>query len=678
MLRGGRGTGLSGVLLFAVLLGAAQTAGPVRRFPDRPQQREDWFLRFRQSRDDQSPAAHRFAAIQHALSLPTLHRRRALSAAALAGAAPTELGGDWTELGPKPETDPNYGNIAGRITALALDGSTLYAGAADGGLWVSTNPTAANPVFTPIGDKLPSLSIGAIALDRTTSPTTIYVGTGEPNGSQDSYYGVGVLKSTDGGATWTLGGGSLDFTGSAISKLIVDPVSPQILLAAVTESGRYATNDFSKSATAIGIVRSTDGGATWQNMLEQGGHSGTDLVYISGIYYAAIRGVGMFKSTDQGATWSLINSPVGFASASNFYRVSLAARGGVLYALIVDSQGLPDGASDCASCTGLAASSDGGMTWTSLPLPAGLYGANNQGTYDQFVAAPAASNALVVGGIDVWTSAGSGSWTNLTNAYTFGDVHPDEHAIAVVDATHWYVGNDGGVWYTANAGASWSNLNATIGAIQFYSVSADRATAGRLWGGSQDNGTALAQAGTQNWISKLGGDGGYTAINPANPQQLFTENFDYSLQRSDDGGGTFFPVINGALTSEASEFYVPYVLAPGSSGLTYLAAQSVWRGPANPGSPNQGWQAISGNLTHPQGNLDPSSDDLTAIAVAPGSADVVYAGAFDGSLSTTQNASATQGLPSWTTPHQEQTFAGPVSAIAVSPSDPNTVYWGLD
>src|SRR6185437_3768570 len=173
MLRGGRGTGLSGVLLFAVLLGAAQTAGPVRRFPDRPQQREDWFLRFRQSRDDQSPAAHRFAAIQHALSLPTLHRRRALSAA-----APTELGGDWTELGPKPETDPNYGNIAGRITALALDGSTLYAGAADGGLWVSTNPTAANPVFTPIGDKLPSLSIGAIALDRTTTPTTIYVGTG--------------------------------------------------------------------------------------------------------------------------------------------------------------------------------------------------------------------------------------------------------------------------------------------------------------------------------------------------------------------------------------------------------------------------------------------------------------------------------------------------------------------
>jgi len=669
---------LSGVLLFAVLAGAAQTAGPVRQFPDRPQQREDWFMRFRQSRDDQSPAAHRFAAFQHALSLPTLHRRRTLSAAALSGAAPAELGGDWTELGPKPETDPSYGNIAGRITALALDGSTLYAGAADGGLWVSQNPTAPSPTFTPIGDNLPSLSIGAIAVDSTTTPHTIYVGTGEPNGSQDSYYGVGVLKSTDGGQTWTLGGGNMDFTGSAIFKLIVDPVNPQILLAAVTESGRYATNDLTPSAPAIGIVRSTDGGATWQNVLEQGAHSGTDLTYISGIYYAAIRGVGMFKSADQGATWQAINSPVGTVTATNFYRVSLATRGSTLYALIVDTQGLPDGASDCASCTGLADSIDGGNTWSSLPLPSGIYGSNNQGAYDQFVAAPAASTSLVVGGIDVWTAAaGNSNWTNLTNAYTLGTVHPDEHAFVAVDSTHWYIGNDGGVWYTADAGASWSNLNATIGAIQFYSVSADQATAGRLWGGSQDNGTALAQAGTPIWISKLGGDGGYTAINPSNPQQLFAENFLYSLQRSDDGGATFSQVITGALTSEASEFYVPYVLAPGSSGLTYLAAQSVWRGPAKPDSPNQGWQAISGNLTHPQGNLDPSGDDLTAIAVAPSSADVVYAGAYDGSLSVTQNATDTQSAQSWTNPHQEFNFNGPVTAIAVSAADPNTVYWGL-
>ncbi|MGH9392580.1 MAG: hypothetical protein ACRD1E_00280, partial [Terriglobales bacterium] len=500
-----------------------------------------------------------------------------------------------------------------------------------------------------------------------------------PNLSGDSYYGVGILKSSDGGVTWTLGGGNVDFTGSAVSKLLVDPVNPQILLAAMTESGKYVGADQLNSVPAIGIVRSADGGATWSLVFNHDA-SGVDLIYdpTAKAYYAAIRAMGLYKSSDQGATWQPINAPVGAASAANFYRVSLAVRNGTLYALFADSQGLPDGASDCATCTGLAASSDGGTTWTSLPLRTDIYGSNHQGDYDQFLAAPAGTNLLITGGIDVWSAAaGLSNWTNLTNAYTNGSVHPDEHAILTPDATHWYIANDGGAWYTANAGASWSNLNASIGAIQFYSVSADAATAGRLWGGSQDNGSALATPGSQNWSSLVGGDGGHTAINPANPQQLFTENYLYSLQRSDDGGTNFSQVITSALTAEPSDFYVPYVLAPGSAGFVYLGAQGVWRGPAVPSAPNQGWQEITGNLTKPQGNLDPGSDDLTAIAVAPSSADVVYAGAFDGSLSVIQNGTGVQAMPSATTPHQEFSFNGPVTAIAVSPSDPKTVYWGL-
>ncbi|MGH9518262.1 MAG: WD40/YVTN/BNR-like repeat-containing protein, partial [Terriglobales bacterium] len=292
------------------------------------------------------------------------------------------------------------------------------------------------------------------------------------------------------------------------------------------------------------------------------------------------------------------------------------------------------------------------------------------------IAAPAGSSLLVIGGIDLWSAdlARGVNWTNLTNAYGSGTVHADEHAIVAVDANHWYIGNDGGIWSTANAGTTWSNLNATLGMIQFYSVTPDPTTAGRLLGGSQDNGTALGSglsAQQRSWNLVWGGDGGHTAINPANPQQLFTENFNVSLRRSDDGGANFSTtVVDTKTITDPSEFYVPFGLGPQDPGTAYLATTRVWRGPAT-ASGGVGWAAISPDLTHPNLNSQ-EQDDLTAIAVAPSSADVIYAGAFDGSISVTTDASA--ATPTWT---QLSGAGGPVSAIAVSPTDPNTVYWGM-
>ncbi len=680
----------------AVALSWLPAQAPPRRpvFPagDNYRARAEWFLRFRQSRDELSPATHRYQAWQQARRMQVLHVRRQARAApaGAAGSPPASLGGDWTELGPRPENDPQFGAVAGRLTSVAVDlakdasGNTVYLGAADGGLWKSTNALAAQPTFTPIGDNLPSLSIGAIALDSSTTPTTLYVGTGEGNGSGDSYYGVGILKSTDGGQTWTNGGG-VNFLGSGITRLLVDPTNPQILLAAVTESGVYMSDDNVISAPAIGIVRSSDGGATWAQVYS--GATATDLVYVpptppspAGTYYAAIRARGIYRSSDQGQTWVQAGNPLGSAapSANDFYRVSLAVNGGQLFALMADGQGLPVDGSDCNSmgnCTGLAASGDGGSTWTAMNLPAGLYGSNNQGGYDQFIAVPPGGGKLVIGGIDVWSAplgAGALPWSNLTNSYGSGTVHMDEHGIACLDATRWIVANDGGAWYTADAGAHWSNLNASIGAIQFYSVSADPAAVGRYLGGSQDNGTALT-AGTEPWAEIWGGDGGHTAINPANPQQLFTENTGISIQRSDDGGANFHTVVNGNTIMDAPDFYTPYVPTPDDSSL-YLVTQRVWRGPAVPSAAGQGWQAISGNLTHPMGNVDASSDELTAIAVAPSDANTVYVGAYDGSLSASQNADGAK--PTWSQ-LAVSGVAAPVTALAVSPSDPKTVYWGF-
>jgi hypothetical protein len=647
-------------------------------------------MSFRQSRDAEPPAAHLAAAWRQARRMPAVRsRRRQLQAG-----PPGEIGGGWTELGPRPETDPQYGALAGRMTAIAVDtgkdpsGNTVYLGAADGGVWKSTNALAAQPTFTAIGDNLPSLAIGAIALDDSTSPTTIYAGTGEPNGSQDSYYGLGIYKSTDGGQTWTAGTG-VDFFGSAIVKLLVDPASPNILLAAVTEGGVYVNNNLVNSTPAIGIVRSADGGATWSQVTAFIGHSASDLVYDSGKYYAAIRSMGIWVSSDQGQTWTALNSPFGSVAtaAKNFYRASLAVRNGEIFALIADDSGTPTQPGDCSganTCAGLVESADGGNTWSALTLPGNFYGSNHQGDYDQFLDAPANSPLLVAGGIDVWDedpSAASPAWTNLTNAYNGGTVHADEHAIAALSPTTWIIANDGGAWSTANAGASWTNRNASIGAIQFYSVSADPATAGRLLGGSQDNGTVLAAAGSLGWPSVFSGDGGHTAINPENPQQLFTENYDVTVQCSNDGGQTFQPVVDATKIAENTGFYIPYTLAPSNPATMLLAGSSVWRGPACPAAADTGWQAISGNLTHPgdNSNLSTNNDDLTAIAAAPSSPDVIYAGAFDGSLSVTTNATVSGSLPAWTEAPagSPATFPGPVSAIAVDPNNPSTVYWGL-
>ncbi len=681
----------AGIVLALAALAGAQARVPQRSAGgDRAQQRGAWFLRFRQAHDGETPAAHLLAAWRQVRRMPVLRpQRRQLQAG-----APTTLGGNWTELGPHPETDPTYGAVAGRMTAIAVDtgadpsGNTVYLGAADGGLWKSSNALSASPTFTAIGDNLPSLAIGAIALDDSTTPTTIYVGTGEPNGSQDSYYGLGIYKSTDGGATWTAGSG-VNFFGSAISKLLVDPTSPNVLLAAVTEGGVYVNNNLVNSTPAIGIVRSADGGASWSQVPAFSGHSATDLVYSAGKYYAAIRTLGVFVSSDQGLNWTALGSPFGSVAttATNFYRASLAIRAGALFALIADANGTPTQPSDCsgsAACAGLVESQNGGATWSALALPSGLYGSNKQGDYDQFLAAPANSTLLVIGGIDVWSEdpgAAAPAWTNLTNAYGGGTVHADEHAIAVLGPQSWIIANDGGAWNTADAGTAWINMNATIGAIQFYSVTPDPATAGRLLGGSQDNGTVLATAGQLAWPSIFAGDGGHTAINPQNPQQLFTENYNVSVQCSNNGGQGFNPVVDGTKITENTEFYVPYILTPSNPATMLLAGSSVWRGPACPTAVNTGWQAISGNLTHPgdSSSLTAKNDDLTAIAAAPSSPDVIYAGAFDGSLSVTSNATVSGALPTWTeapagTP---TTFPGPVSAIAVDPINPSTVYWGL-
>ena len=704
-------TGFAALVIAIPFLGflpaAAQQAPEREHFEaDHPEARAAWFSAARQAPAGGQPRAWYYMhAWRHAQRMPHLiPGRTGNGTSGRMSAHMATVSGNWTELGPHPENSGQYGAVAGRVTAIAVDngkdpsGNTIYIGTAYGGLWKSTDALSANPTFTPIGDTMPTLAVGAIALDSSASPTKIYVGTGEANYAVDSYYGVGILSSTDGGHTWTSASHDTQlhsFFGLTWSRILIDPANPKIVLAAASYSGDYLSQG--GSMTTLGLFVSTDGGLTFASKLT--GPPCTDLVYDSQThtYDAVFAGNGIWASSDQGTTWKALSSPFANSikpSGTNFARASLAARNGVLSVLIAEPDEkvstptvCPVTVTSATSCdTGLAQSSDGGNTWVPVAVPGSkpstsedsLFCAdpnNCQGNFDQYVAMPAGTNDLVIGGIDAFRSSGgnglSETWTNLTQSYGSGTVHPDEHAFASnADGSVWFIGNDGGIWRSSDKGASWTNLNASLGVIQFISVSADLGQNGVYFGGSQDNGTALSDpAKPLLWNLIWGGDGGYTFDNPVQTQQYFSESPGFEIVRSDDGGKNFVGVVDSTTITDPAGFYVPYAFSPDFTQ-AYVATTKVWQGPSNPTSPGNGWKAISGDLTGQNCSPTQLPSFLSAIAVAPSDPNTIYVGSSTGAISVSTNATSTQ--PTWQ--GLQLSCAHPVGAVAVDPANPKIAY----
>ena len=660
-----------------------------------------WFMKGRRTLDGRSPAVHRQEAKAWLKRLPMAVPGNASGLDAKFPKSPC----NWSELGPKPQTDGgsgSYGKISGRVTSLALDltndptGNTLYLGGAYGGVWKSTNALSGSPSFSFLSDPTQSLAVGAIAVDASHPTTYLYVGTGEANMSGDSYYGVGILKSTDDGGSWTLvstaNSGAISFLGLTFSKIVVDPVNPNIVMAGAV----FGCCDNGLNQTNMGLYRSTDSGATWTQVPDSNvtfnvsgaqfaTHSCTDLIYesSSGTYYAGTRGEGIFKSTDQGATWTQLTSPLQAgvtASLTNFARVSLASRGVTLWALACDSSAAPS--ASVTGGTGLAQSNDGGTTWAPVNLPGGLFnaGAGSQGDYDQYVMAPAGGTALVVAGIDAFRASSangtSTSWTNLTNSYGFSPAsHPDQHAFVAAASVTWFIGNDGGVWSTTNSGTNLTDINSNLATIQFYSASPDPNHAGSYSGGSQDNGTAYTNNSSGvTWTQVLGGDGGYTDFNASVPGELFAENYNVGLYRSANNGTDNFPftVVDSTKIPDNSAFYVPYKVIPGVPGQVVLGASHVWRGAANANN-GSGWVSISQNL------LGADSGFVVALDTGTSNANYIYATTEDdstGQYHVFGNGGAS-GASTWSDITGTLPKTSPIAGIAVDPTAPTTLYVGV-
>jgi hypothetical protein len=195
--------------LFCTSLGFTQQPSEPPESGDMIRRRMEWFYNQRAFPLKHIPAGARLRALRQLDQMPAEEAQPVIPNSDISPQDAVDISPGassstrWTLIGPQP-TDTPYNDpiVAGRVTALAVDptnSNVVYAGAAEGGVWKTTD---GGVHWTPLADTQPSLAVGSIAIDPSNH-STIYVGTGEENYSNDSYYGEGILKSTNGGTSWT-------------------------------------------------------------------------------------------------------------------------------------------------------------------------------------------------------------------------------------------------------------------------------------------------------------------------------------------------------------------------------------------------------------------------------------------------------------------------------------------
>jgi uncharacterized protein (TIGR03437 family) len=634
---------------------------------DHAKERAEWFYSQRAYPRTHIPAGARMKAIADIkradLAVRASHRQP-LATAAIDGSLASALdAANWTSIGPKPTDLGSQYVTAGRVNAIAIDprdNNIVYIGAAEGGVWKTTD---AGINWKPLTDDEASLASGAIAIDPT-NPDIVYVGTGEENFAQDSYYGAGILKSTDGGATWTnIVGPFVPTTASGaaigISALAISPADSQILLA----------------SSRIGIYRSTDGAATWTQVMTGIGTSVLFDPANGNIAYAGIGNIrgdasnGVFRSTDGGKTWTQLKGSGSSAlPTTNVGRIEIAIAPSTHTTLYVGISNASPVTANFGSLLGIYKTTDSGNTWTNVNAP-DICASVGQCWYDMTIRVNP-KNANIVFAFGSLTMArslnGGGSWSTLSQLGPNGvQIHVDEHYLAFTnDGNKLYIGNDGGVYSTTNisdARVNWTELNDTLSITQFYpGLSIHPANSNISYAGAQDNGTQRFD-GVSSWTNVTCGDGGFTAIDSAIPTVAYAACQDIAIRRTTNTGVSWTGSVYGIDQKDNTQFISPLAVDPSNSQILYFGTYRVW-------------QSLDG-----AGKFSPASPDLSGgrstiktIAPAPGDPNTVYAGFANGKVFMTGNASKgpnaswvdrSSGLPTRS-----------VTQITVDPIDPGTAY----
>jgi photosystem II stability/assembly factor-like uncharacterized protein len=616
----------------------------------------------------------------------------------------------WSFLGPT--------NVSGRCTDVAVvapkgKNYTIYVATASGGVWKTANE---GTTWEPVFDQAPSVSIGDVTI-APSNPEIIWVGTGEANIFRSSQAGCGVYKSVDGGKTWEHMGLTDTYT---IPRIVIHPDNPEIVY--VAASGHEWTDNPER-----GVYKTTDGGKTWEKILFVNDKTGAiDLAMDpsdSNTLYAAtwqrIRlkwndprnfpgstGSGIYKTTDAGKTWKPINT--GLPEARYRGRIGLdicRSKPNVVYAYVdnyevsreptegerMNAYGIPS--TGIIKGATLYRSDDKGETWTLaapttpetrtlLERQSGTYG----WVFGQVRVDPNDENTVYILGVPLSITRDGGKTFRLIRR----EIHADHHGLWIdPDNSNYVVDvNDGGIVISYDGAKTWRSFTDNLPVCQFFDVAYDMAEPFHVYGSMQDHGSYRApvqrrrdrRSGqllegyeTMEFERAPGGEGSNHAIDPTNPDIVYSATFYGRIQRTDltlSGRERAKFLLPRQYPDEApyrGQWMAPFIISPQNHATLYLGMQCVLF------STNRGdsWERISPDLTYntPTEMGDIPYHTVFTISESPLHFGLVYAGTDDGKVHVTgENGKSWQEIMKGL-PYQKW-----VSRVEASRFDLGTVY----
>jgi hypothetical protein len=536
--------------------------------------------------------------------------------------------GNWTELGPQTWTRTSSWNPGtGRISAMAIHPSnenTIFVGSPGGGIWKTTN---AGGTWTPLIDNVNSSWMSVMAL--TIDPNNQNIIYGTLSGSS------GVIKSLDGGNTWTLTG-----TGPGNvnrSKILIHPSNSNIVF--VTAGN--------------GIWRSSNAGTSWTQVHTV---STEDIEFkpndVNTMYAS---GNTAWRSTNNGVTWTQITAAQGITNTGRTLVAVTPSNPDVVY--VCQANGSEFGR--------LYKSTDAGLSFITTVVGSPAAGTNyfgydtngqgtgGQATYDMALdVAPTNANDVYIAGIICWKSINGGTSFFPQTAWSLpngiGYNHADVHGLFWINSTLYSI-SDGGIFKSTNAGDDWTDISVGLGIRQFYRFANSQTNANVITGGAQDNGSAARQAGG-NWVDWLGADGMEGLVSPTNHLKLWGTSQNGSIYRSLNGGNSY----SGLPKPSNGQWVTPLWIHPTNEDIVY----GGWTGVYKSTTGGTAWTNISGGtITTTLADLAVSTSNPNYIYASNGS--TLYVTTDDGATWATRSAPAS------------------INDICIDPTDPNKIWVAL-
>ncbi|HYA22929.1 MAG TPA: hypothetical protein VEF05_02155 [Terriglobales bacterium] len=584
---------------------------------------------------------------------------------------------------------PFRGGRVVAVSGVVGQDNIYYFGAVAGGVWKTTDGGLNwKPVFDKQKDASPA--IGAIAVSES-DPNTIYVGTGEACIRGNIVGGNGVYKSLDAGKTWKFAG--LADT-HAIGRLIVNPKNPDIAFVAAL-GHPFADNE------ERGIFRTRDGGKTWEKVLYKDAKTGGIDVQFDptnpNILFAALwqtrrtpwsldsggPGSGLYRSLDGGTTWKELKGhglPEGILG-----RIGVTVSGANpnrVWAILEAEKG------------GIYRSDDGGDSWH-LTTDDHRF-RQRAWYYSHIFADPKSADTVYI--------LNTGAYRSNDGGKTFSRIrapHGDNHALWIDpnNPKRLINGNDGGATISTDGGESWTTLYNQPTA-QFYHVTTDDRFPYYIYGAQQDNSTvAIASAGPDgaidrpDWYDVGGGESGYIAPDPADPEIVYAGSYGGDITRYDhrtheEQAINPWPVnpIGWAAGDVKHRFQwtEPIVFSPHDPKTLYFAGEMLFKTTDG----GMSWTPISPDLTRNDKSKQASSggpitkdntgvevyDTIFSVVESPLQKDLIWAGTDDGLVQLTRDGGqhwenvTPKAMPDW----------GTVSMIEASPKDAGTAYLAVE